>query len=57
MKTELKLTASSVVLVLALAIAGCGEEKKQEEQAADTPATGEQTAARPRRPRPTRWRR
>ena len=49
MKTELKLTASSVVLVLALAVAGCGEEKK-EEQAADTsaapaPATQEQAAS------------
>ncbi|HWA46732.1 MAG TPA: ABC transporter substrate-binding protein [Dongiaceae bacterium] len=49
MKTELKLTASSLVLVLALAIAGCGEEKK-EEQAADSsaaPATQEQAATAP----------
>ncbi len=43
MKTELKLTASSVVLLLALAVAGCGEEKK-EEQAADTSAAPAATA-------------
>ena len=47
MKTELKLTASSVVLVLALAVAGCGEEKKEEQAAESSAAPAATTEAAP----------
>ncbi|HEV8391841.1 MAG TPA: hypothetical protein VGQ35_18460, partial [Dongiaceae bacterium] len=41
-----KLSATAASFAAVLAIAGCGEEKKSEEQAAaPAPASGEQTAA------------